>query len=344
MAYVDRRVLAVRGSDGHRRRLTRYRVRYRDYSGKQHSETFTRRVDAERRRAEIEMQLGSGDWRDPRRGDLTVVRWAETWLPTRHDLRATTWVRLETTMNRQVLPRFGPAPLNKITNAQVRQWVSELLDGGLSAATVRKAVFALRQCLEAAVADGRLSSNPANSIPLPPDRQKPARYLSQVEVERLIVEIPERYRALVLVGAYAGLRWGEAAGLRRRDVDPQRSRIRVAQTAVQLRGQITLDNEPKTKRSVRSIPVARAVMRRLERHLDEYTGPSGTPWSSRPPGEGRCSARSALPCCDRRFSGPDSTTSPSTGSGTASWPSWWRQDATSARSQSGPATTAWPSP
>jgi integrase len=75
--------------------------------------------------------------------------------------------------------------------------------------------------------------------------------------------------ALVLVGAYAGLRWGEAAGLRRRDIDPLRSRIRVTSTAVQLRGRVTLDNEPKTTRSKRSVPVARSVMRRLEQHLLE---------------------------------------------------------------------------
>jgi len=221
MAWVERRVITARGSDGRSRRLTRYRVRYRDLSGNQHSETLTRRVDAERRRAELEVQLGSGDWRDPRLGDLTVNSWAESWLPTRHDLRATTWARLETTMSRQVLPRFGRMPLNKITNAQVRLWVSDLLGSGLCAATVRKAVFALRQCLEAAVADARLGTNPALSVPLRPDRQKPARYLSQVEVERLIAEVPERYRAVVLVGAYAGLRWGEAAGLRRRDIDLQ---------------------------------------------------------------------------------------------------------------------------
>ena len=69
-----------------------------------------------------------------------------------------------------------------------------------------------------------------------------------------------------------GLRWGEAAGLRRRDVDPLRSRIRVTGTAVQIRGVVTLDNEPKTTRSRRTIPVARSVMARIEQHLDEFVG------------------------------------------------------------------------
>jgi integrase len=190
-------------------------------------------------------------------------------------------------MNQQVLPRFGDMPLRDIVNSDVRSWVVELMQSGLSAATTRKAVFALRQTLEAAIADQRLVHNAAAAVPLPSERAKPARYLSQVEVERLVAELPPRDRALVLVGAYAGLRWGEAAGLRRQDIDPLRSRIRVVGTAVELRGRITLDNEPKTARSKRTIPVARGVMRRIEQHLDDYvetpsdslvfTAPAGGP-------------------------------------------------------------------
>jgi integrase len=270
VAHIERRRLQQRDASGRIRTVVHYKVRYRDATGKHHSETKTRLVDAERRKAEIEVALATATWRDPRRGELTLAEWAQTWLPTRFDLRPTTWARLETTMQKQVLPYFGSAPLNKITNAIVREWVSTLLSSGLSAATTRKAVFALRQCIAAAIADERIQINPASAVPLPTERQKPPRYLSQSEVECLADEMPDQYRALVLVGAYAGLRWGEAAGLRRRDIDPLRSRIRVTSTAVELRGRVTLDNEPKTNRSKRSVPVARSIMRRLEDHLLEF--------------------------------------------------------------------------
>ena len=113
--------------------------------------------------------------------------------------------------------------------------------------------------LAAAIADERIQFNPASAVPLPPERQKPPRYLSQSEVERLVDEMPHQYRALVLVGAYAGLRWGEAAGLSRRDIDPLRSRIRVTSTAVELRGRVILDSKPKTAHSKRYVPVARSL-------------------------------------------------------------------------------------
>lgn len=206
MAYIERRELRQRDKSGRFKTVVRYKVRYRDWAGKPHSETKRRLVDAERRRAEIETQLAGGMWRDPRRGDILLSEWAADWVDTRHDLRATTKARLETTMRVQVLPKFGGTPLIKITNAAVRAWVAEMLGAGLSAATARKAVFALRQCLEAAVADGRLMINPAYRVPLPSERMKPPRFLSQAEVERLVEEMPAQYKALVLVGAYAGLR------------------------------------------------------------------------------------------------------------------------------------------
>ena len=200
--------------------------------------------------------------------------WASEWVPTRHDLRATTLARLETTMSGQVLPRFGTTPLVKITNAEVRRWVAELL-----AAEACRRPPCGRLCSRC-VSVSRLRwltagslMNPALDVPLPSERLKPPRFLSQDEVELLAESMPDRYRALVLVGAYAGLRWGEAAGLTRANVDVLRSAVRVMSTAVEVRGHVTLGNEPKTRRSRRTIPLARSVMRRIERHLAEYVGP-----------------------------------------------------------------------
>jgi integrase len=60
------------------------------------------------------------------------------------------------------------------------------------------------------------------TLPLPTERQEPPRYLSLSEVERLVDTL--NIGALVLVGANRTA-VGEAAGLRRRDIDPLRSRV-----------------------------------------------------------------------------------------------------------------------
>jgi hypothetical protein len=163
MAHIERRQIQLRTPSGRVKLVTRYRVRYRDRNGGKHCETKNRLIDAERRTAEIELELATDRWRDPRRGDIRLEDWAEQWLPTRHDLRATTFNRLKLTMAKQVLPRFGATPLNKITNSAVRTWLTGMLADGYSAATARKAVFALRQCLAAAIEDERIAVNPATS-------------------------------------------------------------------------------------------------------------------------------------------------------------------------------------
>jgi hypothetical protein len=41
-------------------------------------------------KAEIELDVGNGLWRDPRRGEIRLEKWAADWIQTRHDLRLTT--------------------------------------------------------------------------------------------------------------------------------------------------------------------------------------------------------------------------------------------------------------
>ncbi len=69
------------------------------------------------------------------------------------------------------------------------------------------------------------------------------------------------------------MRWGEAVGLTRACVDVLRSRLIVMTTAVEVHGKVTVGHEPKTKRSKRSVPVARSVMSRIEDHLSSEVGP-----------------------------------------------------------------------
>lgn len=83
MTSIERRELQQRDRSGRVRTVVRYKVRYRDRAGRAHSETKRRMVDAERRRAEIELELTGGTWHDPRRGEIRLSVWAAEWLLTR---------------------------------------------------------------------------------------------------------------------------------------------------------------------------------------------------------------------------------------------------------------------
>jgi integrase len=72
---------------------------------------------------------------------------------------------------------------------------------------------------------------------------------------------PGQHRTLVLVLAYTGIRWGEAVGLRVRDVEFLRRRLNVNENAVQLGVNHAVG--PTKGRKARSVPVPAFVLDEL---------------------------------------------------------------------------------
>lgn len=274
MAYIEKR------GQG------RWRVRWRDPDGELQGRTFTREDEAKRFRARVEGDLVSGGYVDPERSRTTVAAFAGTWRESVVDLRPSTLARLDATVNTHVLPEFGQWPLAAVGNADVRGWAALLRASGLSSSSVRKAVFALRRILAAAVADRRLAVNPAENVPLPGEDHGEQRFLTPDEVATLADAVPPRYRALVLLACYGGLRFGELAGLRRSRIDLVRGRITVAETLVEVGGSLSF-GPPKTRNGRRGVPIPRSLVDVLAEHMDAYcdadaaalvfTSPQGRP-------------------------------------------------------------------
>jgi len=127
----------------------RYRVRWRTASGAERSRTFMRHDEAARYRAQIEGDLISASWIDLMLARVPLADWAAQWRSTIVDLRPTSLGRLDSTLANHVLPQWGDTPLSAITNADVRAWVARMRASGMSASSVRKAAFTLRQILAA---------------------------------------------------------------------------------------------------------------------------------------------------------------------------------------------------
>jgi integrase len=196
-----------------------WRARYWGPDGRQHSRSFERKADAQRWLAEVQHDKAGGTWTDPRLGRVRFAEWYIEWQHTTHNVRPTTAVRDRMLADRYVLPRFGPVPLARIGQRDVRGWVAELSAKGLAPATVHKCYQLLSKILAAAVEAGMLPRSPCRQVPLPKIERTEMRFLTAVEVRRLAEVIGPQYRALVLLGAYGGLRIGEMAGLRRKRLD-----------------------------------------------------------------------------------------------------------------------------
>lgn len=95
------------------------------------------------------------------------------------------------------------------------------------------------------------------------------RFLTHEEVALLADTIDERYRALVLVAAYCGLRASELVGLRRHHVDLLRRTLTVVEQVQYLDGEF-VTSQPKTKAGRRSVALPRLVADELDAHLRAY--------------------------------------------------------------------------
>jgi integrase len=185
-----------------------YRARYRDPSGRQRNKTFRRKVDADKYLALIEAAKVRGTWTDPAHGKITLAEWLETWWGSAADLRPSTKARDRAYLNSLVLPRFGTTPLAAITQPDVQAWVAHLTARGFAPATVIKAYQLLGRTLTAAVNADMIPRSPCRAVRLPKIEREEMRFLNPAEVARLADAIHSRYRALVLLGAYGGLRMG----------------------------------------------------------------------------------------------------------------------------------------
>lgn len=85
----------------------RYRARYRDPLGRQHSRTFTRKADAERFLVEMEADKVRGLWIDPRAADMPLEAWVGEFLQLARRLSPTSLQTYRRDLRRYVLPRFG---------------------------------------------------------------------------------------------------------------------------------------------------------------------------------------------------------------------------------------------
>ena len=253
----------------------RYQVRYPGPDGRirSHPETFARKGDASRTLAVLEGQLAHGTWIDPERANVTLGDYAEAWIAQRPGLRCRTIELYRGSLKRHVMPHLGGVPLGKIDSAMIRQWRAQLLGNGTSVSEAAKAYRFLRAVLMTATDDQIIPRNPCRVRGAGTERPEERPVLTVRQVLDLADRMPaDEFRVMVLLAAFASLRWGELVALRRCDVDAVAGTVSIRRQFVELdTGQIIV-SPPKSATGVRTLAIPVAILGTIRVFLAAGTG------------------------------------------------------------------------
>ncbi|MEY9969540.1 integrase [Streptacidiphilus sp. MAP12-16] len=124
--------------------------------------------------------------------------------------------------------------------------------------------------MSTAVDDGAVRRNPCRIKGAAVEHAPERPVLTVEEVYRLADAIEPRFRLLVLLAVFAGLRWGELAALRRSHLDLGLARLHVRESVTVLRDYTRITGAPKSKAGVRTVHLPESVVQELRLHLRLY--------------------------------------------------------------------------
>ena len=269
MAHVEDRWFVTRDgckvpTSRHGTKGLRWRVRYL-VDGQERSQSFERKVDADRFRSTVSADVLRRSYVDP--SDRTTLgpyslRWAAG-----RPHRGSTARRVASLIETHIVgTALGGRRLAAVLPSDVQSWAADRAKL-LAPSTLRNLVSLLRSIYAAAVLDRLVPASPVVRVTLPSAHRERLVPLTVEQVHNLAGAMPARNRAMVLTQAGLGLRIGELLALRATDVDFLRQAVRVEHQIMagsQTRG------EPKTPRSRRTVPLPTLVAEALARHIEEF--------------------------------------------------------------------------
>ncbi len=148
----------------------------------------------------------------------------ERWLARRKPyLEDGTWRAYERDGRLRLLPALGPSPLGRLDVEHVReameQWIEAMEAGGLAPKTINNTLGTLVVCLNAAVEDRLIATNPALRVDRLPPAHIEREYLRLHEIPLYLDSCSEVYRPLAELLIGSGLRISEALALRVGDLE-----------------------------------------------------------------------------------------------------------------------------
>jgi len=243
------------------------------------------RQEVAKKLAELQNEILTDQRIEP--SSITMKEWLEKWLwkYKKIEIRPTTLGSYEQQIRIHIDPELGHIKLKDLNSEYIQTFYNEKYEkgrydksGGLSAATLRKIHNIIYGALEKAVDEKLIPYNYCKNTSLPKIIKKEVRAFNSEEQKKFIEALKnESLGTAFMVSLFAGLRRGEVLGLKWDNVDTENNIIRIRQAIVRSRvfNQIykteIIEQDPKTKKGKRNIPLPEIVMELLIKHKEKQS-------------------------------------------------------------------------
>jgi len=254
---------------------SQWRARWRTPAGGSRSKNFRRKIDAERHATNMEHTRLSGSYVDPSAGRITFKSYAEAWRASQVH-RPSTSTQIETNLRRHVYPRIGSRPVGAIRSSEIQALVKELsVPSGereaLAPSTIGVIYTWTSTIFSSAVEDRVIAQSPCRGIRLPEVPHRRVIPPTLETVQTLAEAVPERYRALIILGAGTGVRISEALGLTEDRIDSSGRTVTIDRQLTRVVGAEPVFGPVKDKKNrPRTIPLPDVVVNVLAEHCARW--------------------------------------------------------------------------
>jgi len=251
----------------------RWQVRVFDRATGKHVSlgTFPTKQDANAALNRAIADQSRGKWVSPERGRVTVAAYAGEWITCHPGLGPRTRERYAGLLTHHIAPHLGEAPMGDLTTATVRRWHAGLHEAA-SPDTAAKAYRLLRAVCNTAVEDSVLALNPCQVKGAGVERPDERPTATVAEVHALAAAVAPRFRMLVLMAAWTGLRFGELGALIRSDLDLLHGTVSVTKNRQRLDDGTSVVVRPKSAAGRRVVSIPPPLLPQLAEHLERYVG------------------------------------------------------------------------
>ncbi len=213
---------------------------------------------------------------------ITLEEWFYNWLfdYKKSELKATSFTRYYNLYKNYIKnTSLGKIKLQDLKAAHLQKYYKNLLNEGVSPGTINQLNGKLKTCLGEAERQEYILKNYAKIVTLPKIQEnKEVSVLTKEQQEKLLEAIKGHdLEMLYIIALSTGIRKGEIRGLKWSDVDFTKGEITVNRTisniAIYENGEIVgwqlVEQSPKTKNSIRSIPLPKNVLTKLKSYKKE---------------------------------------------------------------------------